>query len=525
MSGVTTVGADTGEWQPRVNPWLIALAVMLSTFMEVLDTTIVSVAQPNMAGSLASTNDEASWVLTSYLVANAVVLPASGWFALKFGRRRFLIACTALFTIMSVMCGLAPTMGFLVLARVLQGAAGGALQPLSQAILMESFPVAKRGIANAVFALGVVIAPVIGPVTGGWLTDHWSWRWVFYINVPFGVLSVLMMLRFIEDPPYIRQARIGRIDGIGLGFLALWLGALQIVLDRGQQEDWFSSSFISWAAVISGISLVVFLARELTTREPIVDLSVLKDRNFTVGCALILIAGAGMYGGLTILPLFLQTLMGYTAELAGVATMPRGIGALLGSVLAGFLASRVDGRKLCLAGFVCFGCSCIMLARLNLEVAMSSIILPNIIQGLGMALIFVSLMTLSIGLMSNDRIGNATSVYNLARNLGGSIGISLSTTWVIRFAQMHQSDMVAHLTPYDQVFQDRLGGLVQHLTPVAGPQARGQALTIIQGILLQQAALKAYMTVFMVTGLVLLACVPAILLIRKVESKGQVMMH
>lgn len=513
-------------WKPRFNPWLIALAVMLSTFMEVLDTTIVSVAQPNMAGSLAATNDEASWVLTSYLVANAIVLPASGWLALKFGRKRFLLACTVLFTIMSVACGFAPSMRFLVVSRVLQGAAGGALQPLSQAILMESFPIAKRAIAMAVYALGIVIAPVLGPLAGGWLTDHYSWRWVFYINVPFGLVSVLMMLRYVEDPPYIRNANAGKIDGIGFGFLALWLGALQLVLDRGQNADWFDSSFICWLAAISGVALVMFLRRELTTRNPIVDLSVLKSRNFAAGCALVLLISAGMYGGLTIMPLFLQTLLGYTAELAGLATAPRGIGSLLGAIAVGILASRIDGRKICLAGLVCFVGSSFMLARLNTEVAMSNIVLPNLIMGVGLSLIMVTLMTMAMGLTSNEQVGNATSVYNLARNLGGSIGISISSAWVIRFAQMHQTDLGAHMTPYDPVFQQRVGELTQHLSTVSGgAQAQQQAFAFMQNTLLQQANLKAYMTVFMITGLVLVLCMPALLLFRKVQSKGQVMLH
>ena len=320
---------STAEWHPSVNPWLIAGAVMLATFMEVLDTTIVSVALPNMAGGLASTNEEATWVLTSYLVANAVVLPASGWFSLRFGRKRFLLFCTALFTFASFLCAFAPTMPVLVLARILQGAGGGALQPLSQAILLESFPREKHGMAMAMFGLGVVGAPIIGPFLGGWLTDHYSWRWVFNINIPIGVLAMFLMARFVEDPPYIRNAKPGRIDAIGFGLLTVWLATLQIVLDKGQQEDWFASAWIAWFSVISVAGLAALIVRELRTPEPIVDLRVFRNRNFWVGTATTAILMGGMYSALAMLPLFLQTLMGYTSENAGLATAPRGIGAMI----------------------------------------------------------------------------------------------------------------------------------------------------------------------------------------------------
>jgi MFS transporter, DHA2 family, multidrug resistance protein len=516
----------TAEWHPRANPWLIAAAVMLATFMEVLDTTIVSVAQPNMAGSLSATTDEASWVLTSYLVANAIVLPASGWFALRFGRRRLLIACTILFVLASFLCGIAPTMGVLIFARVLQGAGGGAMQPLAQAILLESFPAAKRGIAMAVFAFGVVFAPVIGPVAGGWLTDRYSWRWVFNINIPLGLLAVVLMLRYLEDPPYIRDAHAGVMDKVGFAFLALWLATLQIVLDRGQQDDWFASSSITAAAIVSAVSLLAFVLWELRTENPIVDLGVFRDRNFTTCTVLVVIVSAGMYGALTVLPVFMQTLLGYTSQLAGLATMPRGIGALVSTVAVGVLMSRFDGRLFSMAGFVLFGASSIALSNLTLDMSMSSIVSPILVQGMSMTMIFIPLMTLAVGTLPNERMGNATGVFNLVRNLGGSIGISISTTFVVRFAQMHQTSMAAHMTPYDPVYQSRLAGIAQYLTPFTGaPQARQQALGLMQATLLQQSALKAYGTVFLITGLLLLATVPAVLLIRKVAVKGDVMVH
>src|SRR6516165_713796 len=338
-----------------VNPWLIAISVMLATFMEVLDTSIAAVALPYIAGSVSATNDEATWVLTSYLVANAIVLPASSWLSLRFGRKRFLIACIGIFTVASFACGAATSLWMILAARAVQGAGGGALQPLSQAILLESFPPRKRGQAMAVFALGVVVAPVLGPTLGGWLTDTYSWRWAFYINIPVGILAVFMILRYVEDPPYIKDAKPGKLDGIGLGLLAIWLGCLQIILDKGQEDDWFGATWIRWASLILVVCLVGFLIRQFTHDKPLVRLSVFKNRNFATGCLLIFLFGGVVYGLVTLLPLFFQELLGYTALAAGMAVAPRGLGALLFMPVIGILTGKIDNRYLVFAGFVFAG--------------------------------------------------------------------------------------------------------------------------------------------------------------------------
>ncbi len=334
-----------------VNPWLIAAAVMLATFMEVLDTAIASVALPYIAGSLSASTDEATWVLTSYLVANAIVLPASNWFSLKFGRKRFLMSCVAIFTVASFACGAAPTLGFMLLARVVQGAGGGALQPLSQAILLESFPPAKRGAAMAVFAFGVVVAPVLGPTLGGWLTDTYSWRYAFYINIPIGILALFMINRFIFDPPYIKNAKASAFDSIGFGALVVWTGCLQVILDKGQEDDWFGATWIRWTTVFLFTSFALFVYRCWTCRFAIVDLKVLKDRNFLLGCILIFMFGIGIYSTITVLPLFYQELLGYTAFTAGLVVAPRGIGAICGMPIIGYLSNKVDPRYLLTFGF------------------------------------------------------------------------------------------------------------------------------------------------------------------------------
>ncbi|HEY2799566.1 MAG TPA: DHA2 family efflux MFS transporter permease subunit, partial [Chthoniobacterales bacterium] len=340
------------DWKPTYNPWLIAASVMLATFMEVLDTSVANVSLPHIAGNLSATTDEATWVLTSYLVANAIILPATNWLGNLFGRKRFLVACILLFTAASALCGASASLGFLVIARVLQGAAGGALQPISQAVLLESFPPAKRGAAMAVFAMGVVVAPILGPTLGGWITDNYSWRWVFYINLPIGVLAGLMANAFIEDPPYLKKVSARNIDYLGFGFLAVWLATLQFVLDKGQELDWFGSHLIACCVAISVLGFLAFVVRELTARQPLVDLRVLKNRNLAVGCALIAILGALLYGTIAVLPLFMQNLLGYTALDAGLALSPRGIGAFLATIVVGRLVGKISNRVLITVGFI-----------------------------------------------------------------------------------------------------------------------------------------------------------------------------
>ena len=517
---------DAAEWHTRVNPWLIAASVVLATFMEVLDTTIVMVALPHIAGSMAATNSEATWTLTSYLVANGIVVPMSGWLALKFGRKRLIMICTALFVISSMVCGAAPNLAVLVIARIFQGFGGGAMVPVAQAVLLESFPPAKRGMAMAMFGLVVVVAPIIGPTFGGWLTDNYSWRWAFYINLPTGLLALFLMGRFLEDPPWITHGKAGRLDGIGFAFLALWVGALQVVLDKGQDEDWFSSRFIARLTVITIICLIAFIIRELRIPEPFTDLRVFADRNFWTGTLTTFVISGVMYASSTILPQFLQTLLGYTAELSGWAITPRGFGALVGLPLVGYLVSFLDGRKLIIFGLCMVGLSNYLLGNLNMEIAMESIVIANLVQGFAMGFVFVPLMTLAVGTLRNEQMGNATGIFNLVRNIGGGIGISAATTYLVRSAQRHQTLLVAHLTPYDPAYQQHLARLQAALTPLVGaPQAQPLAHGVIYGILLQQSNLLAFVDTYRWMALAVLFCIPGALLMKKVIARGGIAMH
>jgi MFS transporter, DHA2 family, multidrug resistance protein len=520
-SGPAAAGGESAEWSPSVNPWLITAAVMLPTFMEVLDTTIASVALPHIAGSLSASNEEASWVLTSYLVSNAVILPASGWLAGYFGRRRFLIACIVIFTITSFLSGAALTLGMLVVARVFQGAGGGALQPLSQAILLESFPREKRGMAMAAFGLGVVVAPIVGPTLGGWLTDNFSWRWAFYVNIPVGVLAVIMIHAFVEDPPYVRGARPGRIDRIGFGLMALALGTLQIILDRGQQDDWFAAGWIRWFAAISVLALLLFILRELTTKNPIVNLRVLRDRNFAAGTLLITLVGVALYSAITLIPLFLQTLMGYTALQSGIAVATRGLGALLTMPVVGYLTGVVDFRRLIACGFCLVAASLWLIGGLNLEIAMWQIAWPSIVTGVGLAMVFVPLSAVAMGNLPQSEISNASGVFNLMRNVGGSFGISLFATFIARQSQVHQATLIARLTPENPVYQQRLLELQQHLATRLGPaEAHEKALGVIYRILERQSGLLAYMSAFRALAIIALGCIGLVLLLQRVEKRG-----
>ena len=513
------------EWCPDCNPWWIAAAVILPTFMEVLDTSIASVALPHIAGSLAASTDEATWVLTSYLVANAVILPASGWFARRFGRRNFLLFCISLFTVSSFLCGAASSLGLILLARALQGAGGGALQPISQAILLESFPSSQRGSAMAVFALGVVVAPVLGPTLGGYLTDQYSWRWAFYINIPVGMLAILMIMRFVQDPPYIRRARPGRIDGIGLGLLAVWIGALQYMLDKGQEEDWFGSPRIKFAMVAVIVGLAAFLIRELTAGHPLVDLCVFKNRNFATGCLMMAIFGGVIYGIITILPLFYQTLLGYTAWAAGLAVSPRGIGAVLIMPVVAVLSNRLDNRWLMATGFSLFGVTAMWMARMTLDISQWSLTWPIVLSGMAAGMVFVPLSTTAVGTLANEQIGNATGLFNLLRNLGGSIGISVVDTLIARHQQVHRADLsryITHREPFRQAYNALHGLMLQH----GGPrQAMLRAYAMIENGLNQQATIYSYVDDLRYMAIACFACLPLLFLLKKVKAKGGIAAH
>jgi len=504
------------------NPWFIAISVMLATFMEVLDTSIAAVALPYIAGSLSASNDEATWVLTSYLVANAVVLPASSWFSLRFGRKRFLVACICIFTISSFLCGAAPSLALILIARAVQGAGGGALQPLSLSILLESFPADKRGLAAAVFALGVVVAPVLGPTLGGWLTDTYSWRWAFYINIPVGIFAVFMILRYVEDPPYIKEAKPGKLDGIGLGLLAIWLGCLQIILDKGQEDDWFGATWIRWASLILVVCLVAFLVRQFRLEKPLVDLRVFKHRNFTLGCLLIGMFGAALYGLVTLLPLFYQELMGYTALAAGWAVSPRGIGAILAMPIIGILTAKIDNRWLIISGFVLFAISSLRFGQATLEISQWSFVWAIIVSGFGSGCVFVPLSTMTMAGLKNEEIGNASGLYNLLRNIGGSIGIAVVNTLISRREQLHRTELVHSIAPGSVNLVGRLHALQQFLQAqgASASLALDRAQGLINETLNRQARLWSYVDDFRYMALLCFACIPFALAMKKTVGKG-----
>jgi len=501
-----------GNWAPSVNPWIVAVSVMLATFMVVLDSSVANVALPHIAGNLSATTEESTWVLTSYLVSNAIVLPASGWLASMIGRKRLLMLSIAMFTVSSLICGAAVSMPMLIVARVLQGAGGGGMQPIAQAVLLESFPVEKRGAAMAAYGMGVVVAPIIGPTLGGWITDSYSWRWIFYINLPLGVLALFMVNLFVEDPPYIRASLKRRIDYAGFLAMALWLGSLQLILDKGQEDDWFAANWIRAATALSLVAMAAFIWRELAVADPIVNLRVLKNRNFTVGTLITAVYGVILYGVTAMLPLFLQTLLRYPALQSGLAVSPRGLGSFLSMFVVGRLVSLIDNRLLLAFGLIILAISAAMLGQINLEIAMSSVAWPNVINGFATGFIFVPLTTMAMGTLRKREMGNATGVYNLMRNIGGSVGIAVVTTLLARGAQMHQSILVGHLSAANPAFQQELGALQQGVTTQ-------QAYGLIYTELIRQSTLLAYMDNFRLLAGLALATLPLILFFQRVRRK------
>jgi len=519
MAATATAPPDqSAEAAHGINPWLIAASVMLATFMEVLDTAIASVALPYIAGSLSASNDEATWVLTSYLVANAIVLPASNWFSLRFGRKRFLMSCVTIFTIASFACGAAPTLGIMLLARVIQGAGGGALQPLSQAILLESFPPAKRGAAMAVFAFGVVVAPVLGPTLGGWLTDTYSWRYAFYINIPIGILALFMINRFIIDPPYIKNAKVPKFDNLGFGALVVWTGCLQVILDKGQEDDWFGANWLRWAFAAMVIAFIYFIWHSWKDKDTLVDLKVFKDRNFAIGTILIFFFGIGIYSTVTVLPLFYQELLGYTAFTAGLVVAPRGLGAICGMPIIGYLSNKLDPRYLLTFGFFTFGLTTLYFGNVTLDISPTTLLVPILITGFGLSFVFVPISTASYGTLDNKQIGNASGIFNLFRNVGGSIGISIASTLLTRRTDVHQNEIINSVPITGQQFQNNLANTQHSLSSYFGA---ANSLAPAQATLYQQlgrqASEWAFVDVFRWLSLLCFFSVGIVWLLKKVK--------
>ncbi|MCX7991698.1 MAG: DHA2 family efflux MFS transporter permease subunit [Proteobacteria bacterium] len=436
----------------------ITLAAMLGTFMEVLDTTIANVAIPHIAGNLSVSTDESTWVITSYLVANAVILPITPWLAGIIGRKRLFMLCVLTFTASSFLCGIAPNLETLIIARILQGLGGGGLQPIEQAILLEAYPPDKRGLAMAFYGLVVVIAPVLGPIVGGWITDNYSWRWSFFINLPIGALSFILIYLFIEDPPYLKRIKTS-FDFIGLFLLALFLGTLQFILDKGEREDWFQSDLIIYFSIICVIAGSFFFIWERQEKEPVVDLSLLKNWNFTLSIIFITVLGVVLYGSITLVPVMLQNLAGYDAFTAGLVLGTGGIGGFISMFLTARLITRIDGKYLIMLGVGLHFISMILMSSLNLSASFIEYCIPRFIQGLSLGFLFIPISVASVAYLPKEKIGSATGIYNLMRNIGGSIGIAMVMTLLNRRAQFHQTMLVDNLHSLNNNFNYNINKL------------------------------------------------------------------
>ena len=505
----------------HINPWLIAVAVMLSTFMEVLDTTVVNVSLPHIAGSLSATIDEATWTLTSYLVSNAIILPLTGWLSNFFGRKRMLMLSVTGFTIASFACGLAPTLPFLVVCRVIQGACGGSLQPISQAVLLESFPPQDRGKAMGFWGLGIVVAPLLGPVLGGWLTDSYSWRWVFYINVPIGVASIIMTRLFVFDPHYIKRAS-SKIDYWGIGMLAVGIGLLQVVLDKGQEKDWFATMWITVVAVAAVVALVAFMFRELMIDHPVVQLRVFKDRTYSTGVFLMSMLGVGLYGTTVLIPLILQTLLGYPALRAGIAMAPRGLGSFIAMPIVGLIMSKFDPRKMLALGLFVCALTLFQFSGLDRSAGYWDFFWPQLEMGLSLGLVFVPLTTITMSGIAKEKMGNATSLFNLVRNLGGSIGISAVQTMEVRLQQTNTNVLGAHVNPFSTAARNMMNMMEGMMVSRGGDAvaAAQRARAMIFGLVQREAAMISYNTIFKSLGILFIALLPFILIMRRPSQKA-----
>jgi DHA2 family multidrug resistance protein len=514
-----------------INPWVIAVTVTLATFMEVLDTSIANVALPHIAGNLSAGADESTWVLTSYLVSNAIVLPLSGWLSSVIGRKRFYMSCVALFTVSSFLCGLAPSLGMLVVFRIMQGAGGGGLQPSEQAILNDTFPLSKRGMAFAVYGIAVVVAPTIGPWLGGFITDNYSWRWIFYINIPVGIISLLLTSFLVSDPPYMKRASVKegfRIDYIGIGLISLGLGSMQIILDKGQREDWLASGFIRFFAVTMLIGVIAGIIWELREKNPVVDFRMLKDRNFAIATTAMFFLGFVLYSSTVLIPQLLQSLLGYSAELAGLALSPGGAVIMLMMPVVGILVAKLDVRVLVTFGCLVSSIALFVMAGWNLTLDYKHAVLGRMLQSFGLAFLFIPINVSAFAFVPKEKTNMGTGIINLARNVGASVGIATVTTLLERRTQVHESQLMEHVNVYSAAYRNTLNGL--HTVFVSGGKSAADATVraqaMIGGMVQKQAAMLAFVDNFKLLGVVFLVVIPILLMLKRPKGPaGDVPVH
>jgi DHA2 family multidrug resistance protein len=501
-----------------LSKWIIAVTVMLPTLLEVIDTSVVNVSLDHIRGSLSAGIDEATWVITSYLVSNAIIIPVTGWLSRLIGRKRYLILSISVFTFSSFMCGSAWSLQSLVFFRVMQGIGGGALQPLSQAILLESFPPRQRGMSMAIFGIGVMFGPIVGPLLGGWITDTWSWHWIFFINVPIGFISILMVVLFIIDPPYMERMRM-KIDYQGLFLLAIGIGCLQIVLDRGQREDWFSSQAIIYLSFIAVSCLILFVMVELFSENPVVNLRAFKNISFSAGNIIMFFFFASVFASTVLLPVYLQTLMGYTSFLAGLALGPGAIFTMLSMPIVGVLVNKINSKAILALGIAVTAYSFYLMAQFNLSADFNTIAWPRIVMGIGVGFFFIPLNTLTVSGIKKEEMGNATAIFNLVRNLGGSFGVAFITTMLARRAQFHQARLVDHLDIFGRNMQQVVPQISEFLRQKGFPSSlldQG-SLSVIKGELLRQASMLSFTDAFYLITIITML----ILLLVPLMKKGR----
>jgi DHA2 family multidrug resistance protein len=516
---------ETEIWKPKFNPWLIAFVVALAAFMEVLDTSIANVALPHLAGDLGSSNDESTWVLTSYLVSNAIILPISGWLANLIGRKRFFLICIFVFTVSSLLCGIAPSLPMLILFRVIQGVGGGGLQPMAQAILADTFPPQKRGLAFALYGITAIMAPTIGPTLGGWLTDNYSWRWIFYINLPVGIMTLFLVLRTVEDPPYLAKNKSAgvRVDYIGIALLALGIGALQVLLDKGQEDDWFGSHFIVALAVTCVVCLVSLVFWELHTKAPVIDMRMFKNFNFAVACLMIFMLGMLLFASLVMMPQFLQTLMGYTAQSAGLVLSGASFIILFEMPVVGQLTTKIPAKYIMAFGWLSLAFGMYYSTRgLDLDISFAAAARLRIVQAFGLGFLFVPINLSAYVGVPPEKGNSVSGLVNFMRNIGSSVGTSMVTTILARRAQFHQNMLTFHATSYDPAFQNQLKGLSTQLVHAgaSAPDAQVQAYgRIYQNVLVQSQTL-AYIDTFMVLAVAASIMFLLAFIVRKNDTSG-----